>query len=90
MTDLSTPKPVYHSGLPRTVSPDSMDIKEKITYRTAASRASLLYPGAIGELISRELLTADEFGWVLYTGCLVTRVRDQVTEQWRERYGDRP
>lgn len=39
-----------------------MDHHEKMRIRAAAFRATRLYPGPVGELLSRELLTWEEFG----------------------------
>jgi len=39
-----------------------MDHKEKLAVRTAAFRAVRLYPGPVGDLLSRELLSWEELG----------------------------
>ena len=55
-----------------------MDFHEKSRLRGAAFRATRLYPGPVGELISIELLTWEEFGWRLGDGGLVKRLVDHV------------
>lgn len=45
--------------------PDVMDPHERMRLRAAAFRASRIYQGPVGELISRELLSWDEFGYRL-------------------------
>ena len=59
-------------------SPVPMDHHEKMRLRAAAFRATRLYPGPVGELVSRELLTWEEFGYRLGGGQLVMRLVDQV------------
>lgn len=55
-----------------------MDHHEKMRVRAAAFRVTRLYPGPIGELVSRELLTWEEFGYRLGRGNLVMRLCDHV------------
>jgi hypothetical protein len=78
----TTPPPLYFSGTPKTAPVPYMTSAERSTYRAAAWRATKLF-GAIGELISRELLATDEFGWAPGADALSTRVRDEVMELWR-------
>ena len=56
----------------------SMDHHEKMQLRAAAFRATRLYPGPVGELVSRELLTWEEFGYRLGGDRLVMRLVDHV------------
>lgn len=67
-----------------------MSPTEGAAFRSAAYRATRLYPGPIGELVSRELLAADEFGWALGCDSLMLRVRNTVMQQYREQLSDRP
>jgi hypothetical protein len=78
----STPPPLYFAGVPKTAPLAYMTSAERSTYRAAAWRATKLF-GAIGELISRELLATDEFNWAPGAEALSTRVRDEVMELWR-------
>jgi hypothetical protein len=55
-----------------------MDHPEKMRLRAAAFRATRLYPGPVGELVSRELLIWEEFGYRLGGSALVMRLVDQV------------
>lgn len=85
MPELTTPPPLYcDPGKATVAAPTYMVSAEKATYRAAAVRAVKLYPGPIGELIQRELYAHDEFGWILAANSLLTRVRDQILQQWRE------
>ena len=59
-------------------SPVPMDHHEKMRLRAAAFRVTRLYPGPVGELLSRELLTWEEFGYRLGGGQLVMRLVDHV------------
>lgn len=58
--------------------PNRMDHHEKMRLRAAAFRATRLYPGPVGELLSRELLTWEEFGMRLGGGSLILAVVDTV------------
>lgn len=55
-----------------------MDHHEKMRLRAAAFRATRLYPGPVGEMISRELLSWEEFGYRLGGAQLVMRLVDHV------------
>jgi hypothetical protein len=58
--------------------PVPMDHHEKMRLRAAAFRATRLYPGPVGEVLSRELLTWEEFGYRLGGSALVMRLVDHV------------
>lgn len=60
------------------MSPVPMDHHEKMRLRAAAFRATRLYPGPVGEVLSRELLAWEEFGYRLGGGQLVMRLVDEV------------
>jgi hypothetical protein len=60
------------------MTPVPMDHQEKMRLRAAAFRVTRLYPGPAGELLSRELLSWEEFGYRLGGGQLVMRLVDQV------------
>jgi len=60
------------------MSPVPMDHHEKMRLRAAAFRVTRLYPGPVGELLSRELLTWEEFGYRLGGSQLVMRLVDHV------------
>lgn len=55
-----------------------MDPREKMRMRAAAFRVTRLYPGPAGELLSREILTWEEFGYRLGGGQAVMRLVDHV------------
>lgn len=59
-------------------SPPVMSLHEKTRLRAAAYRASRVYPGPVGELLSREILVWEEFGFRLGGGGLILRLVDQV------------
>jgi hypothetical protein len=56
--------------------------------RAAAFRATRVYPGPVGELISRELLAWEEFGYRLGGNRLVGELMDHVLKAQPE--GSRP
>lgn len=58
--------------------PAPMDHHEKMRMRAAAFRATRLYPGPVGELISRELLSWEDFGYRLGGNRLVMDLVDDV------------
>jgi hypothetical protein len=49
--------------VPPTAGPDRLDPHERMRIRTAAFEAKRRYPGPIGELVQRELLAHEEFGY---------------------------
>lgn len=63
-----------------TVSPPlvPMGHQDKMRLRAAAFRVTRLYPGVIGELCSRELLTWEEFGYRLGGNQMIMRLVDHV------------
>jgi hypothetical protein len=60
------------------MTPVPMDHHEKMRLRAAAFRVTRLYPGPVGELLSRELLTWEEFGYRLGGSQLIMRLVDDV------------
>ena len=61
-----------------TDAPVRMEHDEKMRLRAAAFRVTRLYPGPVGEWLSRELLTWEEMGWRLGDHALVRRLVDHV------------
>jgi hypothetical protein len=55
-----------------------LDHHEKMRIRAAAFRATKVHPGPVGELLSRELLTWEEFGYRLGGQSLVNRLVDHI------------
>lgn len=60
-----TPAAVTVVGGAAGAPPAVMDHHERMRMRAAAFRAKKLYPGPVGELISRELLAWEDFGFRL-------------------------
>lgn len=60
------------------MTPAPMDHHEKMRMRAAAFRATRLYPGPVGELVSRELLSWEDFGYRLGGNRLVMDLVDHV------------
>ena len=67
-----------NAGSPEATVPVPMDHHEKMRLRAAAFRATRLYPGPVGEVLSRELLAWEEFGYRFGGGQLMTRLVDHV------------
>jgi hypothetical protein len=59
-------------------APDAMDPHEKRRLRAAAYRAKQVYPGVVGKLIERELMTWEEMGWRLGGHTLVMQLVEHV------------
>ncbi|MEV1291123.1 hypothetical protein [Pseudonocardia sp. NPDC049635] len=59
-------------------APAPMEHHEKMRMRAAAFRATRIYPGPVGELISRELLSWEDFGYRLGGNRLVMDLVDDV------------
>jgi len=57
-----------------TDAPARMEQQDRMQMRAAAFRATRLYPGPVGELISKELMTWEEFGMKLGGHGLVARL----------------
>ncbi len=56
----------------------AMDHHERMRLRAAAFRATRVYPGPVGELLSRELLSWEEFGYRLGSRGLVMGIVDAI------------
>lgn len=60
--------------------PNPMDHHEKMRIRAAAFKATRIYPGPVGEVLSRELLAWEEFGYRLDKSGSVLRLVDVITK----------
>ena len=58
--------------------PVRMEHHEKMRMRAAAFRALKLFPGPIGELLSREILTWEEFGYRFGSSSLIWAAVDRI------------
>jgi hypothetical protein len=58
--------------------PPSMNPHERMRIRSAAFQATQTYPGPIGELIARELLSWEEFGYRLGATGPIMRLVDTI------------
>jgi hypothetical protein len=73
-----------------------LPLHEASRFRAAAHHAKRAYPGAIGELLARELTAHAEFGYRFATDGLLTRLAAEVLstpvpyEQARRVRGSRP
>jgi hypothetical protein len=56
-----------------------MDRHQRMRLRTAAFRAAQVYPGPVGELLCRELLDWEEFGYRFGGGAFMTRLIDHLS-----------
>lgn len=64
--------------MPTPAAPERYELHEKSRVRAAATAAKRLYPGPVGDLISRELLSWDDFGFRFGDGALMARVVDDL------------
>jgi hypothetical protein len=58
--------------------PQPMDHGEKMNLRTAAFRVRKLLPGPLGELLAREFMVWEEFGYRFGAGSIVQAAVTQV------------
>jgi hypothetical protein len=65
--------------------PPKFEQHERMRIRAAAFQAARLYPGPVGEMLSRELFTWDEFGYRLGGAALVMRLVDHILKATTER-----
>lgn len=87
LVDFGTPRPVYTEPappVPLAQQQPRMDHHEKMRLRAAAFRATRLYPGPVGELLSREILSFEEFGWRLVGHGPIMRVVDHILKAPQE------
>lgn len=63
------------------MTPAPMDHQEKSRLRAAAFRATRLYPGPVGELISRELISWEDFGYRLGGDRLVMELVEHLLDE---------
>lgn len=63
----------------------SMNHQEKGRLRAAAFRVRRVYPGPVGELLSRELLAWEEFGYRLGSKSLIMALVEDVIRAPAER-----
>lgn len=63
---------------PPYVRPVDMDREEKMRLRAAAFRVTKVYPGPAGQILARELLAAEEFGYVGHRQSVTWQLADQV------------
>lgn len=65
---------VQYSTTSPTVAPDRMDHHERMKIRAAAFRATRVYPGPVGELVSKDLLDWENYGWRIGGHGLIARL----------------
>lgn len=58
--------------------PPRLEPHERGRLRAAAYRATQVYPGPVGQLISRELSAVDEWGYRFVRGSLLAELVDHV------------
>ena len=62
-------------------APARMDPHEKMRLRRAAFKVTRLDLGPVGEMVAKELLAWEEFGWRLAGEGIVARIVDWVEKQ---------
>lgn len=55
-------------------NPNRMDQHERAKMRAAAFQATRVYPGAVGEMLKREIIAWEEFGFRFTTDALMNRL----------------
>lgn len=61
-------------------APPRMEQQERMQLRAAAFRATRVFPGPVGELVSKELLSWEEHGWRIGGHGLIRRLVKAVTD----------
>lgn len=74
---LREPLVQYGCAVP-TAAPVRMDSDERMRVRMAALKATRVFPGVVGQFISRELLTWEEFGMKLSGDSLTLKLIEAV------------
>lgn len=74
---LREPLVQYGVAVP-TAAPVRMDSDERMRVRMAALKATRVFPGVVGEYLSRELLSFEEFGMRLSRDGMTTRLIEFV------------
>lgn len=73
-------EPFYLRGPAADAPPVELAFHEKSALRAAALRAKRVYPGPVGELVSREILAWEDFGKLLGgDGLIMSLVRQVMT-----------
>jgi len=62
-----------------------MQHEDKMRIRAAAFSATQVYPGPVGELLARELLGWEEFGYRFGGSSLINALIDHIMEEKRAR-----
>ena len=62
-------------------APARMDLHEKMRLRRAAFQVTRLDLGPVGEMVAKELLAWEEFGWRLAGEGIIARIVDWVEKQ---------
>lgn len=57
---------------------EAMDMLDRARLRAAAFRATRIYPGVVGELICREVLAGEEFGYRLDSGRMTMKLVEHI------------
>jgi len=65
---------VQYSVTVPTDSPPRMEQQERMQLRAAAFRATRVYPGPVGELVSKDLLDWENYGWRIGGHGLIARL----------------
>lgn len=88
LDEVEIPLPLNHSN-----RPDPMDREYKMRVRAASFRVIQLYPGPIGEYLSRELMSWEDFGYRLGTGgnAMIYRIVEDIMKKTTvSHYGEKP
>lgn len=65
-------------AVPPEQPPPKLDHHEKMRIRAAAFRGQRLYPGPVGDLVARELLSWEEFGYRMDQHGITARLVDHL------------
>lgn len=77
------PTQTFTGPLPRPGDLDTGPVErteaaDRVRLREAAARAAQVYPGPVGELLSRELISWEQFGYRLGSRTTIMQIVDQI------------
>jgi len=75
------PGPLPGAGAPHAGPVERSEAADRVRIREAAMRATQVYPGPVGELLSRELMSWEQFGYRLGSRTAIMQIVDQILSE---------
>jgi len=77
--------PLPGPGAPDAGPVERTEAADRVRIREAAARAAQVYPGPVGELLSRELMSWEQFGYRLGSRTAIMQIVDQILREYSAR-----